>query len=441
MAKRSRNKPFEIELSVTQLSHEGRGVAENNGKKVFVHGALIGETVIAQVTKRHRRFDEARTLSVLKQSELRVDSPCDYFGECGGCQLQHLSENNQISHKQNVVKELLEHHAKIQPQEWLEPIIGDKTDYRSKGRIGVNFDRKKEQLLVGFRELRSNKITRMQHCKVLDKRVGEKIPQLQKMIRSLSNFDSIPQIEIACSDEIVCLVVRHLSEFTAEDLLILKEFSIQENFYIYLQPKGEDSVHLLAPEESDVKLKLFHPEHDITLEFIPLDFTQVNQSVNQKMLTQAINLLNPNTNDVILDLFCGLGNFTLPFAKYAKFVTGIEASNNMVKRGYHNAKLNNLENVEFFAKDLFKNDWCEEITKKYNKLIIDPPRSGALEIVQQIEKLDVDAILYVSCNPITLARDTEILVHHKGYKLEKLGALDMFPHTAHIESMALFIKK
>ncbi len=446
-----------ILAEVHALSHEGRGIAsvpKINGKTVFIDDALPGETVEIQYLSRRGKFDEAKTLNVLIPSEHRVKPECPSFGICGGCALQHLEISQQVLHKQSVLKNHLEHFGKISPEIWLEPLIGPTWGYRKKARLGVKYVFKKGGALVGFRERQGKYLMDMNECAVLHPSVGQKIPELRNLISQLDAKDSIPQIEVSIDDHVTALVFRHLNDLSVGDLEKLINFGQAQNFWIYLQPKGPETVHCIYgnSEEGEEgkegkKLSYSHPDHGIEIKFSPQDFTQVNSEINLKMVNQALDLLDLKPEDKILDFFCGLGNFTLPMAKKVQSVLGIEGDIPMVKKALENAKLNNLNdlnNINFLATNLFEKDWQEKIKNdltKYNKVLLDPPRSGAEEVVNFIGQNKIPRIVYVSCNPATLARDAGILVHQYGYRLVKAGIMDMFPHTAHVESMALLVRE
>lgn len=429
-----------IVLDITGLSHEGRGVAHHDGKTVFVRGALVGEQVSARVTLMRSRFDEADTVEVLRAAPERVNPPCAHFGVCGGCSLQHMQPQAQITFKQQVLAEQFRHFGKLDPQEWLPPLTHDETAYRRKARLGVKFVIKKDRLLVGFREKSSGYLAELDACAVLDRRLGQAITPLRELIGGLQARDTIPQIEVAAGDDEVALVFRHMEPLVDSDVAALVAFCSARGWQCYLQPGNYDTVHRVWPAEGQDRLHYQLPDFGLQLAFHPLDFTQVNAGINRRMLKLAIDLLNPQPHERILDLFCGLGNFTLPLATRAAHVVGVEGDDAMVQRGYENAKANDLHNVAFYAQDLTadfsQQPWARE---GFDALLIDPPRSGALEVVQYLPRFGAKRIVYVSCNPATLARDAGELVK-AGYTLQKAGVMDMFTHTAHVESIALFSK-
>lgn len=433
-----------IALHIEKLSHEGRGIAHHDGKVVFVEGALPGEAVEAVLTDRRDSYDEAKLVELLEASDDRVTPPCDYAGICGGCSLQHLRPDAQLAFKEAMLFEKLDHAVAGRSYERLSSLTGPVQDYRRKARLAVRYVHKKEQVLVGFREKHSSFITHMADCHVLDNRIASLLPALSAMIGGLQEFRQIPQIEVAAGDPdlpgpTTALVFRHLQALPASDLQTLCEFAASHGFALYLQPGGMETVHRVYPGEGADRLYYRLPEFDLTLAFHPTDFTQVNSDINRQMLSRAIGLLDPGAQDSVLDLFCGLGNFTLPVARHCARVTGVEGSEEMVNRGRENAAANHLDNTEFHCADLSRPmagaPW---LAQGYNKVILDPPRSGAYEILPDIIVLRPQRLVYVSCNPATLARDAAFLVEH-GYSMERAGAMDMFPHTAHVEAMALFV--
>ncbi len=436
---RRRKKPNEqIELLIDRLSHDGRGIALRNGKNVFVEGGLPEEQVLVDITSKRSRFEEGKVLEIRSPSPLRVEPPCAHAHMCGGCSLQHIDTDAQRELKASVLTEQLHHFGDLAPEESLPITTGPEFHYRRKARLGVRYVVKREEVLVGFREKGSSFIADIAECKVLDERIGLKLLALRELIGGLTIFRAIPQIEVAMGDVDVALVFRHLEEFTPEDIERLVDFGKAHNLQVYLQPGGNDSVHKIWPEDNNDRLTYRLPEFDLEMAFHPMDFTQVNAEINAKIVSQAIRYLDPQPGERVLDLFCGLGNFTLPLARSGATVIGVEGSEMMVERGNENAARNGLDNAAFYAADLTKEftgvEWAAE---QFDKLLIDPPRSGALEIVTNIEQLNPSRIVYVSCNPATLARDAGEL-KQRGYSLAKAGIFDMFPHTTHVESLAVF---
>ncbi|PCJ24560.1 MAG: 23S rRNA (uracil(1939)-C(5))-methyltransferase RlmD [SAR86 cluster bacterium] len=440
-----------IELEITSISHEGRGIAHIDGKVAFVDGALEKENVTASYVRSRGKFDELKVISIQNPSELRVTPPCKFAGLCGGCSLQHMESVAQIDLKQSVLLEQLKHAANINITDIeLLPKLQDlQVNYRRKARLAVRMVNKKGGALVGFREKYSSFITDMDSCEVLVAEVAQLIAPLRLLITGMHGNHSIPQIEVAVGERAaqeqgkdsnlrVALVIRHLLPLIALDLDMLGSFAEQHDIDLYLQPSGIDSVHKIFPRDSVERLQYFLPEFGLTLNFHPMDFTQINAGINRKIVSKALSLLELNKDDIVLDLFCGLGNFTLATATRCKQVVGIEGSDEMVRRGAENAELNNIENAEFFAADLTQPFTDKAWAKlEYSKILLDPPRSGAIEIIQQVAQLGAKKIVYISCNPSTLARDTAELIK-AGYKLKSAGVMDMFPHTTHVESMAEF---
>ena len=447
MARRRKKLPQEpVSAKIESLSHEGRGITHVEGKTVFVNGALPGEDALFQYKKQRPKYDEAHALEITNPAAERIDAKCEFFGLCGGCSLQHMQHDFQIEHKQSVLMEQLTHIGKVKPKSVIPPLTGLQWGYRRKARLGVKYVEKKERVLVGFREKYSPFIADMNRCEVLHPSVGSLIEPLQCLITELSLIKQIPQIEIAVGDEVTALIFRHLADFTDEDREKLKSFAEHHQADIYLQSGGLDSV---VPLEGSTPRQLSYslPEFDLTMNFLPIDFTQVNIEINRAMVPRALELLEVNGKDRVLDLFCGIGNFTLPLARKAANVLGIEGEHGLVERAKQNAELNKISNVEFRAIDLAKDKMLEDMLNenflkgRFNKLLLDPARNGAQEVIEKMNLKSVEKMVYVSCNPSTLARDAGILVNEKGFKLEKAGIMDMFPHTTHVESIAVFGRK
>lgn len=424
------------ELEITSLSHEGRGIAHLDGKVIFVNGALLGEKVIAERVFSRAKFEEADVRKVLIASSKRITPKCAVFGICGGCSFQHLSSKDQIDVKGKWLKDVFLQQAKIQPKNWLKPLQVQDWGYRHKARLSVRFVAKKNKVLVGFREKKASWIVNMDRCEILHPSIGEHLVELGNAIEKLSIKSQVPQLEVAVSEKNTVLILRHLDLLNIKDEKILLDCASNLDITFYTQSGGEDTV---KPLEKSVDLSYFHPEHNIEMVFLPSDFIQVNFKLNQKMINLALGMLELNSDDEVIDLFCGLGNFTLPIARYVKHVVGVEGDIGLIERAKENAQRNDIQNVDFYKADLLKEvvgfEWFKG--KKYNKVLIDPARSGAIEIVELLPKLGVEQLVYVSCNPITLARDTVKLIEI-GYKLKSAGVMDMFPQTAHVESIALF---
>ncbi|MCK4951676.1 MAG: 23S rRNA (uracil(1939)-C(5))-methyltransferase RlmD, partial [Gammaproteobacteria bacterium] len=383
----------------------------------------------------------------LTASPDRVEAKCKHFGICGGCSLQHLDPEKQILSKQDILLENFSRIGKVQPETILAPETGPYWGYRRKARLGVKYVRKKERVLVGFREKRNPFLADINQCEVLHPSVGLIIDDLASLIGSMEAYDRIAQIEVAVSDKATGLVFRNLEPLSEKDLKALTDFCTQRELYFYLQPAGPDSVELIWPEREDDSesqrpaLSYRLEAHDTELWFEPTDFTQVNSEINQKMLNLAMELLDLKKTDRVLDLFCGIGNFSLVLARYAVSVVGVEAEAKTVERAKMNAACNNIENANFHVSDLYaelgKPEWAAQ---QYDKVLLDPPRSGALEVLDLVASLNPEKIVYVSCHPGSLARDAGALVNKHGYSLVSAGVMDMFPHTAHVESIALFQK-
>jgi len=426
-----------LETDITDLSHDGRGVAHVNGKAVFVAGALAGERVRLRFTGKHRHYDEAAVEEVLRASPDRVAPRCAHFGVCGGCALQHLDPAAQIAAKQRVLLENLERIGKVTPATVLPPLTDQPWGYRRKARLSVKFVEKKGRVLVGFRESNGRYVADIQRCEVLHPAVGEHIADIAALIESLDAKRDIPQIEVAAGDDLVALVFRHLHPLSERDTAALTAFGKARQLGIFLQPGGIDSVAPLWPESAALSFRL--PAYDVELDFRPLDFVQVNAGMNRRMIDHALALLDPQPGDRVLDLFCGLGNFTLPLARRAAHVTGVEGEAGLVRRAGENAQRNAVANVQFLAADLAADQraapWANA---DYDLLFLDPPRSGAEAVLGYLPKRGVRRVVYVSCHPGSLARDAGTLVNRHGFVMQSAGAMDMFPHTAHVESIALF---
>lgn len=441
-------------VTITGLSHEGRGIAQIDGKTVFIENALPNEVIEIEITKKHSRYNEARVLNIIKSSPDRVEPKCSHFEICGGCQLQHMEINAQILLKQKSLLEQFKYtgHIEVGPEKILPPLHSPSWGYRYKGRLSVKYLEKKEKLLIGFHEKNGRFVADLNHCDVLDSRIGLSIELLREFILSLSQtlFRQLPQIEIACDDTHCALIFRCLKELSEQDKKLFIQFGEKNNFWIYIEPNKPEKIIKLWPEEDlnlsyiykDIKTNIKEDIKNIKYDFHPTDFTQINPDINQKMVNLALELLCLDSEDTALDLFCGLGNFTLPITQNCKSVTGVEGDKNMILRAQYNAEQNHVTNTEFHTANLFEPELINApwIQKTYTKILLDPPRTGAIEILPYIKKWNPKSIVYVSCNPATLARDAGELVHKYGYTLSKVGVMDMFPHTKHVESIALFIR-
>ncbi|MFS8064479.1 MAG: 23S rRNA (uracil(1939)-C(5))-methyltransferase RlmD, partial [Luteimonas sp.] len=422
--------PFQIDI--VDVAHDGRGVARrsegqaNAGKTLFVSGALPGERVIAQQTARQRSFDEAKTLQVLQASLDRVAPRCPHFGTCGGCALQHLAEDRQIHVKQRVLLENLERIGKVTPESVLPPLTDAAWGYRRKGRFSVRRVEKKDKTLVGFREQDPRFVADLSVCHTVIPQIGFKVDALAALVDAMDGRREIPQIEFIAGDDAIALVFRHLQPLSERDRIALVAFAQAHGFAIFLQPGGIDSVHPLWPENPKLAFRL--PQWDVELQFRPLDFIQVNAGLNQKMIARTLELLDVQPDERVLDLFCGLGNFTLPLARVARAVVGVEGDAGLMRRARENAAHNTLGNVEFHAADLAQDlrghTWMRE---GFDRLLLDPPRSGADAALKQLPLKGLKRIVYVSCHPASLARDAGYLVNERGWKLRAAGVMDMFP--------------
>lgn len=427
-----------LTVTIESLSHEGRGITHINGKTVFVDETLPDERVVIQVTRQHSRFCEAKVVEILEPSPRRIAPKCDAYSICGGCCLQHTDSTFQVEHKQRVLLELFRHNGGVTPVELLPPLTGKIWGYRRKARLGVKYVEKKQKVLIGFREKRSSFIADIQKCEVLHPKVGYMLEEIQALVSNLSVYRNLPQIEVAVADNVTVLIFRHLQEITRTDRELLLKFEHDKDIQIYLQPGGIDTVTPLSAETRKA-LTYSLPDQGIEFEFLPTDFIQVNSDINNSMVLLALELLQPENQDHVLDLFCGLGNFTLPLAKKCRHVTGVEVDAGLINRARFNADKNGIKNIDFHINDLSGPGILSNfIKKKYEKILLDPPRTGAKEILEQLPLDKTGKLLYVSCNPATLARDAGILVKKKGFHLQKAGVMDMFPNTSHIESIALF---
>ena len=424
-------------MQIGDLSHDGRGVASHAEKRVFVHGALPGERVNVQITSRRRNYDEGEAIEIIEPSPDRVEPQCPHFGQCGGCSLQHLAPRKQIEAKQNTLVQNLERIGKVTPGTVWEPLTGPEWHYRRKARLSVRYVYKKERVLVGFRERNGRYVADIQECHVLVERISSRLVVLAELIGSMDARNTIPQLEVSCGDRECALVFRHMEPLSAGDLEKLRHFAIDSGIAVLLQPSGPASIHCLEPASLDLEFEL--PGFGLRLAFGPSDFIQVNAAMNQKMIHRALELLQPGKQDRVLDLFCGLGNFTLPIASMAGEAVGIEGDSELVRKAVENAKRNAVNNAVFHVADLGEDPGSAPWLKHhYDKILIDPPRSGAEFMLPHIAASGAGRVVYVSCHPASLARDAGILVHQFGFRLLGAGVMDMFPHTGHVESIALF---
>jgi 23S rRNA (uracil1939-C5)-methyltransferase len=426
-----------VEVEIEGLTHEGRGLAHFDGKAVFIDGALAGERVRFRYTRMQRRYDEGVVVEVLRAAPEREVPRCVHFGLCGGCSLQHMDSAAQIRAKQENLADILARIGKVRPEHWLAPLAAGAWGYRRKARLGVRYVAKKGKVLVGFRERHNAFLADLTRCEVLHPAVGDRLGAIGEAIGALSIRDQIPQIEVAMGETPPALVFRTLAPASAIDLATLSALGEREGFHIYLQDGGPETIRPLPGHGLDLHYQL--PGQDVRIEFEPTDFTQVNLELNRLMIDQALRLLDVHEGEQVLDLFCGVGNFTLPLARVAQSVVGVEGDAGLVARAQSNAALNGIGNARFYVANLDagldEEPWARE---SFDKALLDPPRSGALGVLDLLPRLGVRRVLYVSCYPSTLARDADRLVNGLGYRLVSAGVMDMFPQTAHVESMALF---
>jgi len=424
-------------VAITSLSHDGRGVTRIGGKTVFVDGALPGETVTVRRFRRHRRFDEAAVIEVLEPSSDRVGPRCAHYGICGGCSLQHLDGERQLEAKREQVAEQLRRIGGVEPASWLEPLRGPLWSYRRRARLGVKFVSRKGRVLVGFRERASPFVADVRRCEVLAEPVGAMVGDLATLVDGLSIRSRLPQIEVAVAARATALVLRVLDPPSEADLAMLREFAARHRVEFYLQPGGLDTVTPLDPEPTPLGYPL--PAFDVEIGFRPTDFIQVNGPLNELAVEHAVRLLAPGPGDAVLDLFCGLGNFTLPLARRSRHVTGVEGDAVLVERARANARANAVDNAEFHATDLATDPrgapWA---AGRFDRVLLDPPRAGAAGVLPLVAASGAAKIVYVSCHSGSLARDAGALVRDHGFRLAAAGVMDMFPHTAHVESIAVF---
>ncbi len=417
---------------------DGRGVAAGSGKKVFVDGALNGETVRFLRRRKKRNFDEAELLEVLEPSPDRVEARCAAFGVCGGCSLQHLAAGEQLLLKQTVMLDNLQRIGAMVPERILPPLAGSPWGYRRKARLAVKFVYKKDRVLVGFRERNKPYVADMSRCETLHPAIGGRLDELAELIGRLSIRDRLPQIECAVGDNATAMIFRVLDAPDEADITALSLWAAANDVQIFLQTGGPDTVAPLPGHEWPQPLHYSVPAFDVNVTFTPTDFLQVHAEVNLGMIQQAVDLLAPDSNSSVLDLFCGLGNFSLPLGRVAGQVAGIELSAEMVARARTNADNCGLENVTFHQADLSAPMADLPGGQSFDLVLLDPPRTGAAELLDTLISTQAERILYVSCHPGTLARDGRKLVEEGGYRLTAAGVMDMFPHTSHVESMALF---
>jgi 23S rRNA (uracil1939-C5)-methyltransferase len=427
------------EADIVDLTHDAAGVARIDGKTVFVADSLPGERVLLRRTHRQRKLDYAVTEQVLRASQDRVQPRCPHFGLCGGCALQHLAPDAQLGFKQSQLVENLSRLGTVHAERLLEPLRGPVWNYRRRARLGIKLVPRKGKVLVGFRERSSPYVADLHECHVLVEPVGALITPLGQMVEGLTIASRVPQAEVAVSDEVVALVLRVLDPPTPADLERMAAFEREYSVRIYLQPGGPGTIAPLDPAQPPSPLSYRLPEHDVTIDFEPTDFVQVNGALNQAMISRALEVLEPQAGETVLDLFCGLGNFSLPLARRTGHVVAVEGDEGLVQRARGNAGRNGIANVEFHAADLFKDvaslPWAR---RPYDRVLLDPPRAGAREILAVVAASGARRVVYISCHSGSLARDAGLLVREHGFRLTAAGVMDMFPHTTHVEAMAVF---
>jgi 23S rRNA (uracil1939-C5)-methyltransferase len=451
-------------LRVESLDIEGQGVARrDDGKVVFIEGALAGETVLVNVHRRKNQWEQGVATAILHESPARVRPRCPHFGlhagACGGCKMQHVEASTQVAVKQRVLEDNLQHLAKVKAERVLRPIEGPTWGYRYRARLSVRYVAKKGEVLVGFHERKSRYVADMQRCEVLLPAVSALLMPLRQLIGQMDQRDRLPQIELAAGDTVLALVLRHLEPLSRADALRLQAFGAQHGVQWWLQPGGPDTVHLLDTGDgtpAGPELSYALPEYAVVMPFKPTDFTQVNPAINRVLVSRALRLLEPQPGERVIDWFCGLGNFSLPLARVGAQVLGIEGSEALVQRARANAQRNGLAGrASFAARDLFQMTPEQLVVDgRADRWLVDPPREGAFALAKALADLrqspeataaaeaagwqPPQRIVYVSCNPATLARDAGLLVHQAGYRCTAAGVVNMFPHTAHVESVAVF---
>ncbi|MGP8308387.1 23S rRNA (uracil(1939)-C(5))-methyltransferase RlmD [Vibrio sp. YIC-376] len=419
-------------VHVERLDHHGAGIAYLNKKPLFIEGALPGEEVVTQLVEEKSKFARGKLIKILQPSDTRVEPFCPHYHECGGCDLQHLDYDQQLTHKQQTLRQLMRKFAG-HDIELDEPVLGETLGYRRRARVSLFVDKKTHQLHFGFRKKQSKQIAQVTDCPVLAPQLNVLLPEIYTLLQSFKKPEQLGHVELVLGDNGPCIILRHLNKLAESEIEALIELAQRHNATLYLMPET-DQLDLVEGETP------FYQEIGVKIPFTPNNFIQVNQTVNRQMVEQAIEWLDPQKSDRVLDLFCGLGNFSLPIAKLAKHVVGVEGVAEMVEKATNNASLNQINNAQFYHANLeldFEGQaWAAE---KFDKVLLDPARAGASGIIDQVSTLGAQRVVYVSCNPATLARDSQSLLE-QGYKLTKLGMLDMFPHTSHLESMALFEK-
>ena len=426
--------------TVSGLDDEARGIVCLDDRTVYIDGVLPGEEVAFYRLRKRQGKIQGRAVEIMAASPQRVSPACHKAGICGGCRLQHLDYASQLAFKEGVLRRWLGEYPKLHPRQWLPVLTAEPFAYRRRARLSVRYYQRDDEMRVGFRSRHGGYVLALEHCPVLEGRVARLLPSLHELIHGMSCRERIPQVEVSVGDDETALVVRHLIPLSDGDRQALCDYGQRHGLSIYVQAKGPDTCFRLFPHEAG-KLAYRLSEHDIEIHFSPIDFIQVNAGVNSLMIAQALDMLAPEKDDVVLDLFCGLGNFSLPLARSCARVAGVDFSEALIQRARLNARHNGIANVEFLQADLSEGAsgvlWEQH---RPDKVMLDPARSGAFEILRHMPDGGPRRIVYVSCNPETLARDAACLVNEKGYDLTHAGLIDMFPHTSHIESMLVFDK-
>ncbi|WP_423839864.1 23S rRNA (uracil(1939)-C(5))-methyltransferase RlmD [Vibrio mytili] len=417
---------------VERLDHQGAGIAYLKKKPLFIDGALPNEEVVTQLVEEKSKFARGKLIKILKPSEARVTPFCPYYDECGGCDLQHLDYDQQLTYKQQTLRQLMRKFAGSDI-ELDAPVLGEGLGYRRRARVSLFVDKKTRQLQFGFRKKQSKHITQVTDCAVLAPALNTLLPEIYAILKTFKKPEQLGHVELVLGDNGPCITLRHMSKLTELEVNALRELAKRHQASLYLMPKA-DQLDLIEGQPP------FYQEAGVKVPFTPNNFIQVNQAINRQMVEQAILWLDTQSSDRVLDLFCGLGNFSLPIAKLVQQVVGVEGVADMVDKAANNALLNQINNAQFYHANLEQDfegqDWANA---HFDKILLDPARAGASGIVDQVSQFGAQRVVYVSCNPATLARDSQSLLE-QGYKLTRLGMLDMFPHTSHLESMALFEK-
>jgi 23S rRNA (uracil1939-C5)-methyltransferase len=438
-----------IDIKALDMDARGVGHLQNEdgtpGKVIFVEGALPGESVSFETLRKKKNWESGRMLTLRRESSMRVVPKCEHFDNCGGCSMQHLEPSAQVAIKQRVLEDNLWHIGKVKAEHIMRPLQGPTWEYRYRARLSVRYVAKKETVLVGFHEKHSAYVAEMKNCYIVPAHIARLLVPLRELVASLSIYDQVPQIEVAVGEEVTALVLRIMAPLNKADEKLLREFADKWTIQWWLQSKGPETVYPFYPLDKELFYTL--PEFGIKMPFKPTDFTQVNHQINRVLVSKALRLLDVQPGERVADLFCGLGNFTLPLATQAAHVVGIEGSTTLTSRALENAKANGVsDKTKFYTRNLFevtRNDLVE--LGKFDRLLIDPPRDGAVALVTALAELRESKpellprrIVYVSCSPSTLARDAGILVHRAGYVMRKAGVANMFPHTSHVESIGVF---